>query len=195
MRIENVSVYGLSESIKASGLPMILDYDYSVTNFSQGDLKRAVTLGNVKPGTGHDKFLRGIIVQFDLLAPRYIYQEWDTYHFNESLSSQQTVKNIMTMDLDKVMNDEVDPRVVDILKEKIAVYMADPSSENLRKVKSNVPEGLMLWRRVSSNYAQLKTMYLQRDTHRLPEWKVFTKFCLGLPLFPLLCLNKKEEKE
>lgn len=156
-------------------------------------IPRAIKLSNVPPGTGHDKFLRAIIVQFDLTAPRYFWQEWDTYHFHESISSQSTMHRITKFNLKEMCNDKVDSRIIEILNEYITNYNENPTPENLQKVKSNVPEGLELTRGISTSYAQLKTMFLQRKNHRLPEWSNdFVEFVKDLPMSKELITNEED---
>ena len=36
---------------------------------------------------------------------------------------------------------------------------------------------------MTTNYQQLKTMYLQRRYHKLTEWRTFCKWCEELPHF------------
>ena len=71
--IENTEVHGLTKSIIASGNAMrtVMD-DNTVEAPSEKDIKRARTLGKTGTGQGHDNFLNGIIVQFDLYAPLYM---------------------------------------------------------------------------------------------------------------------------
>lgn len=65
MVVSNLQVYGLGNSIRVSKFPMQVDTskcDYSVT-------ERTKSLANAERGSGHDNFLCGIIVQFDLTFP------------------------------------------------------------------------------------------------------------------------------
>lgn len=48
---------------------------------------------------------------------------------------------------------------------------------------SNCPQGLEKTMRVSTNYLQLKTMYLQRRNHKLKDWQVFCDEIEKLPYF------------
>lgn len=199
MKIANIAIYGLAESLIRAGYPMQTLINEDMQSFveqcgiTDTMLKRGIKLGNTKGGTGHDKFLRGIIVQFDIVAPRFFWQEWDTYHFQENLSSQSTMHCISKFDIAAMCDEDVDQCVIDNLNLRIKEYNESPTPQRLHKVKCNVPEGLNVGRGISSNYAQLKTQYLQRDTHRLPEWnEVFVEFCEGLPWFKQLCIGGKQ---
>ena len=61
-QIDNVKVYGLEDSIRASKFPMSVD----VTKANSEITDTARKLASVPTGTGHDNFLKGIVVQFDL---------------------------------------------------------------------------------------------------------------------------------
>lgn len=199
MKIFNVKTYGLAESLIRSGYPMQTliseDMQRSIDQYGITDtmLKRGIKLGNTKGGEAHDKFLRGIVVQFDIVAPRFFWQEWDTYHFHENLSSQSTMHCISKFDIEKMCHEDVDQCVIDNLNLRITEYNADKTWQRLHKVKCNVPEGLEVGRGISSTYAQLKTQYFQRECHRLPEWnKDFIELCNNLPYFKELCLGGKQ---
>ena len=67
MKIENVKVYDLEESIKASGYPMRPSLDSNPIN--EKDISRASKLSANTRATNngaHDQFLTGIRVAFDL---------------------------------------------------------------------------------------------------------------------------------
>ena len=198
MRIFNTQVYGFEESIIRSGYPMLTEIPEDIVKeicemeFDEDDneldiadsthFKRACKLGNTPGGSGHDKFLRGIRVQADIIAPRYFWQEWDTYHFNESISSQSTMHCITKFNIDQMVNQYVHPAILAVLKVAIKEYNENPSIENFLRVKSNIPEGLEVGRGIDTNYASIKTMYQQRETHRLPEWSVeFANWVNTLP--------------
>jgi len=164
MKITNTKIYGLEESIVASGYPLSIgEPEYS--------LDRAMKLANVKIGSGHDCFLKGIIVQADICAPSYWWPQFQRYHFADIISSQSKMHNILKFNLEKQCNEYVDEKIVEILKEKIAAYNLNKTNENFAVVLSNVPMGLNLTARITTNYLQLKTIYPQRKSHKLPEWK------------------------
>ena len=113
MKITNVKVYGLAESIVASGLPMLAGFDESefdrdcyavggwlneAARLADGDagrhLRRAKTLSSCEGGESHDCFLCGIIVQMNLTAPRYWWPEFQRYHFADIVSSTSTMHRL-----------------------------------------------------------------------------------------------------
>ena len=193
--IDNVEVYGLSESIKASKYPMSVDNSILTDEITN----RTIGLSNAKSGSGHDNFLKGIIVQFDLTMTCKMSVELERYHFIDFVSSQSTMHRITKFDLDKAYIKYVDSRVIDIMKEKVYEYNdllehGFKQSEELMKeryleILYTNPCGFQLTARMTTNYQQLKTMYNQRRTHRLPEWQEFCDWCEQLPHFKELCLT------
>lgn len=124
IRVSNAYVYGLTESVIASGYPMSTDadIDMSYIGLELSDLKRVKHLGNAAPGSGHDCFLKGIQVQFDLQVPEYIWRQLDRYHFIDYISSQSKMHRILKMDLDEMCNKYVAEETIVYLKTLIAQY-------------------------------------------------------------------------
>ena len=200
--ISDGRVYGIDESIKASKYPMAVDTNkctYEITD-------RTRQLGNVQTGTGHDNFLKGIVVQFDWKFTPKLSVEVERYHFIDFVSSQSTMHKITKFDLDKAYIKYVDQRCVDVIKEKVEDYNTLQEKikvatdrdkfalQEIAKVKyleilySN-PCGMYLTARMTTNYQQLKTIYQQRRFHRLPEWQDFCDWIETLPHFKELCLT------
>lgn len=187
--ITDVKIYGLEESIRASKYPMAVD-TLSCTSKIINVTKK---LGSVPTGTGHDNFLKGIIVQFDLTMTPKMSVELERYHFIDFVSSQSTMHRITKFDLDKIYIKYVDPRVIDIMKQKVEEYnqLEDEKQkkEKYLELLYTNPCGMYLTARMTTNYQQLKTIYQQRRTHRLPEWQEFCDWVETLPHFKELCLN------
>lgn len=62
MKVENVNIFGLDESVRGAKFPMSVD-----TASLNCDVTKGIdALGKAEIGAGHDNFLNGIIVQFDL---------------------------------------------------------------------------------------------------------------------------------
>lgn len=189
--INNVEIYGLKESIKASKYPMSVD----INELNNDITHTVIKLGNAPKGSGHDNFLKGIVVQFDLTMTPKMSVELERYHFIDFVSSQSTMHRITKFDLDKAYIKYVDERIVDIMKEKVNQYnnLEDKTSDEAKELYLEIlysnPCGFLLTARMTTNYQQLKTMYSQRKNHRLPEWREFCKWCETLPLFTELCLG------
>ena len=178
MQISNVKIYGLNESEVASGYPFRIDLPSRAISLSPSDLKRAKKLASLEDG--HDCFLQGIIIQFDLTCTIKMWTQLQRYHFIDFVSSQSTMHKITNMNLIDSYGDHVDMRIVAIMRKLQLEYEKNPTEENfLRLVYSN-PVGMQLTARLSTNLRQLKTIYKQRKNHRLKEWKDFCNWILLL---------------
>lgn len=187
--VNNVKVFGLEDSIKASKYPMAPDINICNENITNTVKK----LGNCEVGSGHDQFLTGIIVQFDLTFSVKAWTEAERYHFFDFVSSQSTMHRITKFDLDKAYNEYVDPRIVEIMKEKVADFNKETEpvirGQKYLEILYSNPCGFRLTARMTTNYRQLKTIYYQRISHRLPEWREFCEFIETLPIFKELVLG------
>lgn len=175
--IDNVQVYGMNDSIKASKYPMAVDVDECDERITD----RVRSLAACPTGTGHDQFLTGIIVQFDLTLSCKAWVEAERYHWLDFVSSQSTMHRICKLDPDKQCNEYVLNDVIALLRTLIDCYNRNPTPENYLYVLYNIPAGFRLTARMTTNYRQLKTIYQQRKTHRLPEWREFCKWIETLP--------------
>lgn len=179
--ISNINVYGLENAIKVSKYPMsteIEKLDNSVTNTVNSLAKTAI-------GTGHDNFLVGVIVQFDLTFTIKAWTEIERYNFIDIISSQSTMHRITKFDMDLSYIKYTDNRVINIMKDLIKEYNntvdENKKKELYLKILYSNPCGMKLTAGISTNYRQLKTIYKQRKNHRLPEWQIFCKEIEKLP--------------
>lgn len=144
------------------------------------DLKLAKSL--IKGGTEHRKFLRQIIVSVDITAPRYFWQEFDTYKVGTVANSCSTIHKIH----DRVLTKEdfvfITDSILQDINNYIIKYQKTKTSTDLTKLKSLLPEGFLQKRTITLNYENVLTMYNQRKNHRLAEWNTsFKNWALSLP--------------
>lgn len=202
LKIFNTKIYGLEESIVASGYPMLageIDEWEDEIDLLEKDLNRAKRLGTVPTGTGHDNFLKGIVVQFDITYPNYWTPQFQRYHFADIISSTSKMHRLTKMDLKKSCNEYVDDAVIENLQRWIDIYNDFPEDETrytkhevFMRIISNCPMGFEQTMRVTTSYLQLKTIYLQRRHHKLKEdWGAFCDWCLTLPHFKEFCLKEQ----
>ena len=195
--ISDVYVYGLDESIRASKYPMIVNVDKATDEIT----KRTLSLASAPKGSGHDNFLKGVTVQFDLTMTPKMSVELERYHFIDFISSQSTMHKITQFDLDKSYIKYVDKRIIEIMKDKVAEYnkLTDKASEDAKEKYLEIlysnPCGFKLTSRMTTNYQQLKTIYSQRKTHRLPEWKAFCDWIETLPYAKQFIINTRTNEE
>ena len=67
------------------------------------------------------------------------------------------------------------------MKELVDKYNKTNSPEDYLNLLYSNPCGFELTAGMTTNYRQLKTIYRQRFSHRLPEWKSFCEWVKGLP--------------
>lgn len=192
IKVDNVRIYGLNESVIASGYPMQVDtFDMNKVVIGDKDLKRVKHLGNATPGSGHDCFAKGITVQFDLQVPEYIWRQLDRYHFIDYVSSQSKMHRILKMDIDKACNKYVLESTKTNLKNLIDLYNKETvdlaKKELFNHIIANTPCGLMLTARMTTNYLQLKSIVNQRSNHKMQEWRLLCDYFKTLPMFDMVC--------
>lgn len=183
----------LDYSIKASKYPMAVD-----TKDCSFELTKTVKkLGQSGKGEGHDQFLTGIRIAFDLTFSIKAWVELERYRFVEFVSSQSTMHRITKLDIRKQCNKYVWDSTIAKLQEKINEYNllddkeSDYSKELYLEILYNVPSGFELTARLTTNYRALKTVYAQRKNHRLPEWREFCQWIKELPYFKELVLGEE----
>ena len=194
VQIKNLKVYGLEESILRSGLPMRTKEPIE-RKLDFKDYRRARNLGNVKSGTGHDNFLKGIIVQFDLKYPQYFTPQLQRYSWVDIVSSQSKMHCLTKGEFE--YNKYVTPEIYEEFETYINEYndfkenkIGEPY-ELFMKCISNCPMGLEMWMGITTNYLQLKTIYKQRKNHKLEEdWGEFCSMIKQLPQSYLITGDK-----
>lgn len=210
MVVSNVKVYDLEESIIASGYPMRTTAEMRPVD--EKDIKRCINLSNAcNTGNGaHGQYLTGIRVAFDLTCSNKMWVEAERYRFLEFVSSQSTMHRITKFDLSNQYNEYVDPRVIEIMKEKVDAYnnfcndvdfglipqdvglqleLQEEKKKRYLEILYTNPSGFELTARLTTNYRCLKNIYIQRKDHRLPEWRKFCAWIETLPMFKELCLS------
>jgi hypothetical protein len=210
MKVENVRVYDLEESLIAAGYPMRTVAE--IGELDEKDIKRGHNLSKAcDNGNGaHGQFMTGIRVNFDLTFTNKAWVEAERYRFLEFVSSQSTMHRITKFDLDKQYNEYVDPRIIEIMKEKVKKYndicallenfktdydeqLKERKKQKYLEILYSNPAGFQLTARMTTNYRCLKNIYIQRKNHRLPEWREFCKWIETLPYFEELINTNHNE--
>ena len=148
------------------------------------DEKRAKKLAKTPVGSGNNNFLKGIIVQFDLRYPEYFSPQLQRYHWIDIISSQSKMHKIMSKHL--TIHDFVLP-ISQLWIDHLNDYIDDNKFDALM---NELPSGYLKWMGISTNYLQLKTIYNQRKSHKLVEWREFCNWIESLPMAKELILTK-----
>jgi hypothetical protein len=194
--ISNVQIYGFDDAVKGAKYSYAVDLNKVTSEIS----KSTIALAASQPGSGHDQFMTGIILQFDLTFSNKAWVEAERYKFLNFITSQSTMHRITKFNLDDVYMPQVDKRIVEIMKEKVAAYNQlqteiKEKQENGKDVTAltakldqmylellySNPAGFRLTAKMSTNYRALKTIYRQRKDHKLPEWRAFCQWVRTLP--------------
>ena len=203
MRLENIKVYDLEESLVASGYPMRTALTSRKPD--EKDIKRGLNLTKASNGNGaHGQWLTGVRVAFDLTCTNKMWVEAERYRFLEFVSSQSTMHRITKFNLADQYNKYVDSRAIAIMEEKKEQYntmaamletteiqgtkmeIREAMYEKYLEMLYTNPAGFELTARMTTNYRCLLNIYIQRCDHRLPEWREFCAQLLELPMFPEL---------
>ena len=191
MVISNIQVYGIENAVRGSKFPMSIDID----SLNSDIVERTKKLGQSPVGAAHDQFLTGCLVQFDLTFTVKAWTEAERYHFFDFISSQSTMHRIAKFDLDSQYIEYVDPRMIEIMNELKNRYNETNDKEDYLRLLYSNPCGFKLTAAMTTNYRQLKTIYYQRKSHRLPEWVEFCKQIEELPYFKELVLGENNNEK
>lgn len=185
--VKNIRIYGLDNALRTSGYPMQVDINSESLNDFSKNLKRGINLGSVDIGTGHDNYLKGIIVQFDLTLSQTAWCQLQRYHFIDFVSSCSKMHRLTRMNIEECCNPYVDQEILEHLKMLVNDYNRQPTEEKFKHILYNTPLGFKLTSGMTTNYQQLKTIYKQRRNHRLnEEWGLVCDMIEALPLFTTL---------
>ena len=184
MKLKNIRVYDIEECFKASKYPMATEITDRIKSLAQSS-----------KGEGHDQFLTGIRVAFDLTFTVKAWTEAERYRFLEFVSSQSTMHRIAKFDLSKQYNKYVDPRMIEIMEELKGRYNETNDPEDYLRLLYSNPCGFELTARLKTNYRCLKTIYSQRKNHRLPEWREFCAEIEKLPYAMEIIIGAEKNKK
>lgn len=215
--ITNAEVFGLESSIFRSGYPMraeapsCKEYTIEVNNIRQvieraqkehnylllyqnTHINRAFKLAKAEGG-GHDQFLTGIVVNFDLTLTNKAWVEAERYTFLNFISSMSTMHRISALPIKECCNRHVDPSAIELAEQLQKKYneTEDPEEKQIAYLDLlyNIPSGFELMAGMTTNYRCLKNIYAQRRNHRLPDWHVVCNWIETLPLAKyLICVSK-----
>lgn len=200
VNFSNTEVFGFNAALRGMRNPMnswdkgdSVCHGDETPSIGPNDYKLALSL--IKAGTEHRKFLRSIIIWTDIEAPRYVWQELDTYKVSTVRNSCSTMHKLGSRDL--VREDfscgMVMPEVLNEINVLAAQYRnlkllkESPSKVDSiqRQMKQILPEGFLQKATYTMNYETALTMFKQRRNHRLPEWRFFDEDCHKDPVLSI----------
>lgn len=207
MKISNVKIYDMVESIVASGLPMMAEYDErwivnEVLNLhdcldvtDNPHFKRACKLAANPPGSGHNNFLSGIVVSMDVTATNVWWMQMERYHFVQIVSSQSKMHRLRKIIEDGTFtypSDIIDLSAFSDIMQRTGKCEDGTPRYSDEELAYRCPMGLELTARITTNYLQLKTIWNQRHNHKLEEWRLFCGRIESLPFAAEFITNNKK---
>ena len=182
LQIDNWKVYDLKESVIACRNAMRITPAQITDEEFNASMPRAIILANSPSGSGHQTFLSGIRVSFDIKYPNYISPELQRYHWIDIVSSSSKMHRLSSMDMDTCFNKYVTDESKEQMERLVKKFNDTKSYEDFMVMLSNCPQGIELFMRVSTSYLQIRTIVHQRYNHKLREdWGAFIDFARDLP--------------
>ena len=202
IKVENIKVFNLEGAIRGMRNPMNSwdksDTDFSKENVTLGENDKCLAQRLIKAGSEHRKFLRQIIIGFDVVAPTYWYLEFDTYKVGVISNSCSKMHKLMSrpLTLDDFSLDYIpegcveDTPMIDlvrVLNEAIDIYnhfdeykqqgvlnglLFDKKQVFLTALQL-LPMSYNQRRTVTMNAENLLNIVNQRSHHKLKEWHDF----------------------
>lgn len=205
IKIEHEKVYGWQAAIRGMRNPLN-SWEKSDTNFDSeniilgaNDLKLMQNL--VFSGQDHSKFMRMIIVNFDITAPLYWWKEFDTYKVGTVANSCSTMHTIhykeFTLDdfshehlltPNEVEWGEIIPSIwlnetIILLNQNRKKFIETKDKRFWWNMIQLLPSSYNQKRTVMLNYQVLQNIYHARKNHKLDEWRYFCNYIEKLPYF------------
>lgn len=159
-----------------------------------GPNDKELSLKLQKAGPEHCKHLRMIMCWADIEAPRYWWQEFDTYRNGvekvscstmHKLTSREMVEDDFEFERSNPLSLRRTKANVAILNNLIRAYNTTDSKEAKeeiwRSLIQNLPQSYIQKRTVMMSYAALRNIVRQREGHKLREWKFFIDWARRLP--------------
>lgn len=182
MKFENTNVYNFEGAIESMRMPMMShnksDSFYDEDGYyiiGDADMKLAQNL--IKGGSEHAKYLRTIYVNTVITCPQYFAAELDTYKIGTVRNSSSLMHKGASRDftIDDFTFDgnssELQP-IIDQINYYRQKYIETKDYKYFRLMRQMIPMGYNYTFSFSTNYSQLRNMWLQRvnNPHRLTEW-------------------------
>lgn len=171
MEVKVLGEWGYKKALFGLGFSFGTTSDMTYEDFiADKDLVRKVEAAahrcHARGGT-HRKFLRTMHVAIHVKAPRFWWQEADTYVVGTTKQSESTMHTIKKRKLcRKDFEYPLPDRMIEALNEIITYG-------DLGLIKNALPEGFLQARVWEVSYQALGHMVAQRRSHRLLQWQFF----------------------
>ncbi len=206
MQIGLLRTAGIQEAIHAMRNPYDSWEKSDSTEQGIGDHDIELSLRLLQAGPEHCKHLRLIDAWAEVRAPRYWWQEFDTYRMGVdkvSCSTMHTItRHVFTEDDFEEGAIVRSAQILKILNHFRQNYM-DSKEQNgkdnmdfwWRHIIEILPQSYLQTRTVKMSYQALAAMYQQRRHHKLREWHKFCKWIETLPCSILITGHDSDSPE
>lgn len=182
MKFENTNVYNFEGAIESMRMPM-MSHNKSDSFYDEdgcyiiGDADMKLAQNLIKGGSEHAKYLRTIYVNTVITCPQYFAAELDTYKIGTVRNSSSLMHKGASRDftIDDFTFDgnssELQP-IIEQINYYRQKYIETKDYKYFRLMRQMIPMGYNYTFSFSTNYSQLRNMWLQRvnNPHRLKEW-------------------------
>lgn len=188
------AVYGMRNPMDSWGMSdshWMYHDDDSKLQYEIGEKDKDLSIRLQKAGPEHCKHLRMIYVWADITAPRYWWNEADTYRFGVDKVSCSTMHKLMSKKLtedDFEVDDKQNPEFqvfLQYMNDLMDEYRDEENTEEQRKIWRHIiqmlPQSYLQKRTVCISYAALRNIVRQRKGHKLMEWQIFIDWTHTLP--------------
>ena len=190
-RSDSSEVVHTDETI--DGRPLVNVY----FNVGQNDRKLMHSLAVAGPE--HRKFMRMIVIYMDITAPLYWWKQFDTYKVGTVSDGCSTMHKLMSRELtlDDFSHEDMGDRSDALSQLSSTISVINTLISNFRESNDDIerealfrqcnqlmPQSYNQRRTVMLSYEALRTMYHQRKSHKLREWRDFCEHVIeGVQLF------------
>ena len=162
---------------------------HTTIDFLTGDADHDLSMRLQSAGPEHCKHLRMIMAYADITAPRYWWNEFDTYRAGVEKVSCSTMHKLMArpLTIDDFEHESIEigvlEKVIDGINADMEQYKKAETGKLLiwRGIIQMLPQSYLQKRTVMMSYAALRNIYRQREGHKLREWKQFREWVETLP--------------
>ena len=216
MEIKTECVTGFGSAVKWMRLPMeskgdsVFGKNGELVTFGEKDKVLASKLAGCKAGSGHNSFLKAIVVHAEFTATHDFILQLYRYHFRDTASSTSKMHSITKGSIGDKCSSWISEYTIAIVDRLIHIhnnindYSVDAverefdmigitgkrawgKKELFECIIHNTPLGYELTFGEVTNYLQLKSMYKQRKSHKMSGWsKVFVDWVKTLPQSELI---------
>ena len=200
------------------------DSIYSTNDtFYLGNKDKELAQRLIRAGNEHRKFMRQIIVSFDLTAPLYLWKEFDTYKIGTVSNSTSTMHKLAStpitldcfetddytdwLEIDKEDIKEYDKDmfydhwhmemfttcVIEHLEQLRLMYLKTKDKLYWKELIRWLPESWLQTRTITLSYENIYNMIHQRQNHKLSEWHYIINEFRKLPYAKELLFLDEEE--